>query len=224
MERAMSRQPILAYSRPEPVAASNHRIANSLAVLAGLVRLQAASVGDRTRPFDGEELRTILAELGSRVDAVARLHRRLAAGQADAAIDLGEYLQEISAAAVAALPCSRGIQLQFDCHRDCMLPPERALSIGFTVVELVTNAVKYAHPTGVPGHISVACSRGPDGAVTVKVSDDGIGLPEGLDPMTANSLGLRMVRSLAAQLGARLRFEHDALGLSCVLQMPEGRA
>jgi two-component sensor histidine kinase len=94
------------------------------------------------------------------------------------------------------------------------------LSIGFIVVELVTNAVKYAHPTGVAGEIKVACAQDPDGTITVAVSDDGVGLPEGMDPMKADSLGLRIVRSLAAQLGARVSFAHDALGLSCVLQIP----
>lgn len=189
-------------------------------MVAGLVRLQASSIGSRSSPIDKEEVRTILVELGGRVDAVARLHRRLAANPAEEAIDLGEYLRDISRAVVAALSRGRDIRLQFACHGPCVLPPERALSIGFIVVELVTNAVKYSHPTGVPGEINVGCSQGVDGTVTVEVSDDGVGLPDGLDPMTTDSLGLRLVRAVAEQLSARVRFAQDALGLSWVLQMP----
>ena len=194
----MTARPTLAFSRPD--------IAEELKIVSHLI--------------DSEEVRTLLAERGGRVDAAARLHRRLAESPAEGAIDLGEYLRDISAAVIAALSSGRDIRLHFTGGGHCVLPSERALSIGFIVVELVTNAVKYAHPTGVPGEINVACSQAADGTVTVEVTDDGVGLPEGLDPMRADSLGLRLVRSLAAQLSARVRFAHDALGLSCVLQMP----
>jgi two-component sensor histidine kinase len=129
-------------------------------------------------------------------------------------------LQDISTAIVAGLSDDHHIRLRFTCDSHCFVPPERALLIGFIVVELVTNAVKYSHPTGVAGEIRVRCEQRPDGTITVEVSDDGVGLPEGMDPMKPDSLGLRIVRSLAAQLGARVGFEHNALGLSCVLQMP----
>jgi two-component sensor histidine kinase len=192
----MTTRPTLAFSRPDPAEESS--IASNL--------------------IDSEDVRTLLADRGKQVDAVERL--RLGENPAEEAIDLGEYLRDISEAVVAALSSGRNNRLHFTCAGHCALPPERALSAGFIVVELVTNAVKYAHPTGVPGQIYVACTQAADGTVTVEVSDDGVGLPEGLDPMRGDSLGLRLVRSLAAQLGARVRFAHDPLGLSCVLQIP----
>jgi len=221
----MATRPTLAFSRPDLPAGSDRRIADNLSIVADLVRDQASSLDGRAGTLDRDEVQTILADLGGRVDAVARLHRLLAERPAKAALSLGEYLEDITAAIVAALSGDRVIRLQFACDPHCFVTPERALSLGFIVVELVTNAVKYAHPTGVAGAITVQCEQRPDGSITVEVSDDGVGLPEGMDPMKANSLGLRVVRSLAAQLGARVEFEHDALGLSCVLQMPgESRA
>jgi two-component sensor histidine kinase len=217
----MATRPTLAFSRPDFAAGSDRRIADNLSVMAGLVRDQASNLGDGAGPMAREEVRTILADLGGRVDALAHLHRLLAESSAGAAFNLGNYLQDISTAIVAALSSDRVIRLQFACDPRCVVPPERALSIGFIVVELVTNAVKYAHPTGVAGEIMLACVQGADGTITVTVSDDGVGLPEGMDPLKANSMGLRIVRSLAAQLGARVGFEHDALGLSCVLQITE---
>jgi two-component sensor histidine kinase len=194
----MTARPTLAFSRPDT--------AEELIIASKLI--------------DSAEVRTLLAERGGRMDAVARLHGQLAGNPGEEAIDLGEYLRDISGAVVAALSSSRVNRLHFTCAGHCALPPERALLVGFIVVELVTNAVKYAHPTGVPGEIKVACTQAADGTVTLEVSDDGVGLPEGLDPMRADSLGLQLVRSLAAQLSARVRFAHDALGLSCVLQIP----
>jgi two-component sensor histidine kinase len=217
----MATRPTLAFSRPDLAAGPDRRIADNLSIVAGLVRDQASILGGRSSMIGRGEVQTILVELGGRVDAVARLHRLLAESPAEAAdLSLGDYLQDISTAIVAALSSDRVIRLQFACDPHCFVTPERALSLGFIVVELVTNAVKYGHPTGVAGVITVGCEQRPDGTITVEVSDDGVGLPEGMDPMKSDSLGLRIVRSLAAQLGARVGFEHDALGLSCVLQMP----
>jgi two-component sensor histidine kinase len=213
--------PTLAYTRPCAAAQANHRIANNLALLASVVRMQAAAVEDGPHPMSDDHIRTMLEALGDRVETIARLHGLLASGPADDTIDLGDYLQDVSGAIVSACSAAGQIRLHFACEKDCMVAPERALSLGLIVAELVTNAVKYAHPAGVAGEISVACDRTADETVTVEVSDDGIGLPEGFDPMTDGNLGLRFVRSLAAELPARISFVHDPLGTSFALQIPK---
>lgn len=212
--------PTLVFSRSDLAPGPDRRIADNLSIVASLIRDQASSLDGYSNPIDRGDVQTILTELGGRVDALARLHRLLAESSAEASLSLGKYLKDISAAIVAGLSDDHDIRLRFACDPHCFVPPKRALSLGFIVVELVTNAVKYAHPTGVAGEIRVGCEQRLDGTIIVEVSDDGVGLPEGMDPMKADSLGLRTVRSLAAQLGAGVGFEHDALGLSCVLQMP----
>src|SRR5262245_10978211 len=139
----MAPRPTLVFSRPD-FAGSDRRIADNLSMVAGLVHDRAASLDGRGSPIDSGEVRTILTELGGRVDAVARLHRMLAESPAPSAVNLGEYLQDIAAAIVAALAGDRDVRLQFACDPHCLVAPERALSVGFIVVELVTNAVKYA--------------------------------------------------------------------------------
>jgi two-component sensor histidine kinase len=84
----------------------------------------------------------------------------------------------------------------------------------------VTNAIKYAHPAGVAGQIRLACRRRSNGHLTIEISDDGVGLPEGLDPMQQGHLGFRLVRSLAKQLGAAIEFRSDSLGLFFLLDVP----
>ena len=81
------------------------------------------------------------------------------------------------------------------------------------------NAIKYAHPSGVMGNVLIGCNRAGD-AIIVDVADDGVGFPEGFDPMTSGELGLQLVRSLANQLKAQLLFHDTGIGVHVTLAIP----
>lgn len=204
----------------DAAAEANHRIANNLAMIASLLRMRGSRVRKETRGMSGDEVRRILEEFGGRLDTVARLHRLLASGPQDAPIDIAVYLREVAEAVVSSLAPAGVMELGSMADPGCFVTSETALSLGLIVGELVTNAVKYAHPTGVAGQVRLACRRRSDGNIAIEVSDDGVGLPEGVDPMKGGHLGFRLVRSLADQLGAAIAFHSDALGLNFALQVP----
>ena len=56
--------------------------------------------------------------------------------------------------------------------------------------------------------------------ILIEVSDDGVGLPAGVDPMKNGHLGFRALRSLADQLEAKITFQSDSLGLFVALELP----
>ena len=159
------------------IAEANHRIANNLAMIAGLARLQGGNIRDDGDRFTGSEVRLMLQEFGGRVDAVARLHRLLANSGQRASVDLADYLRGVAEAVVATVSGVGQAGLRFEADEDCVISSKRALSLGLIVGELVTNAVKYAHPTRITGQINVTCQRAADGRIVVEVSDDGVGLP-----------------------------------------------
>jgi two-component sensor histidine kinase len=211
----------LANSSALDVAAeANHRTGNNLFLIAGLARQYASSIRKETRTMNGDEVGIILEEFGGRLDTVARLHRLLASGQQEASIHIANYLRDIAEAVISSLSVAGKAELQFVSDPGCSLPPKEALSLGLIVGELVTNAVKYAHPTGIAGTITLSCRRASGGNITIEISDDGVGLPEGVDPIKSEDFGFRLVRSLADQLGATIAFYSDCLGLRFVLHMP----
>jgi two-component sensor histidine kinase len=206
------------------VGESNHRIANNLAVIAGLVRLEASRAREKEGPLTSREVHLLLQQVAERIETVSRLHRLLVEATRGVAIDLGEYLRDVADAIVSSLAVAGQAKLQHTFTRRCMVPAEAAISIGLIVGEMVTNAVKYAHPSGVAGRISVGCSRAADNSLVVEVADDGVGLPEGFDPERQGSLGFMIMRSLAGQLGAALDFDQNGLGLVVRLRLPAGLA
>lgn len=196
----MALRPKLAYSREDSVS------------------LPDGLVADDVRPKD--DLRQSLEALRAQVEPALRLHALATTPTSNATVELGAYLQDFSAAIVAASAPPGDLGLRFDCGGGCHLSATRALAVVLIVVELVTNAVKHAHPAGIDGAIRIGCRRVPDGRIRVAVDDDGVGLPEGFDPAKDGSLGLRLVRMLSRQLGAQLDFASGPLGLSVTLQVP----
>lgn len=199
------------------IAESNHRIANSLAMVAGLLRLQASAAGGGDREFRPEEVSALLREAASRVEVVGRLHGRLAQGPAD--FELAEIVRDVAEATVASLapPGQTGLSLRLGATRST--PAHLAFPISLAIGELVTNSLKHAHPAGVAGEIEISCRQSRAGDLTIEVSDDGVGLPEGLDPMSSGGFGLRLVRALAEQLHAELKFEDSGIGLTVRLRL-----
>jgi two-component sensor histidine kinase len=201
------------------VAESNHRIANNLSIIGGLVRQQARDVAKETRSFSAEEVMRLLNEVSQRIDMVGRFHRLLAQPAEDNVVDLGEYLHEIAAAAIGSMAGEGDVTLEPISSDGCDIHASQALLVGFVVGELVTNSVKYAHPAQVKGKVGLTCER-VDGATRITLADDGVGLPDGLDPQKGGGMGLRMTRLLAQQLRARLSFQSSELGLTVELLVP----
>jgi two-component sensor histidine kinase len=199
---------------------ANHRIANHLAMLAALGRLQATGVGRTPMALSGKDVQRLLEDFAGRLETVAEIHRLLAHRPGGAPIDVADYLDRIAHGLVSSLTANGQTTIQCQFPMGLVLPAEQAVTLGLLVSEVITNALKYAHPAGVAGAITIEASRDGDGTIAIEVGDDGVGLPDDIDPLQSQSLGLRTIRVLASQLGASVSFTNHGLGLSCVLHIP----
>jgi two-component sensor histidine kinase len=89
------------------------------------------------------------------------------------------------------------------------------------VTEAITNAFKHAFPDGRAGTIDVQGLQS-GGVTTIRISDDGVGLPPGWEDLQGRSLGLKLMRVLAEQIEARLSYKSDN-GTTIELEL-DGRA
>ena len=200
---------------------ADHRIANNLGLVVSLLRIRARAVGQEEGQIERADVSRLLEDIAARVETVAQLHRMLSRSYRAASLDLVAYLGELSASLTTVL--SPGASVQLSADSTCELPalaPDLVLTLGLLVSELVTNSVKYAHPSGLPVRVDISCGPTEAGDLAIEVADDGIGLPADFDPLTDGGLGLRMVRSMAAQLGATLSFDSNELGTRVHLEIP----
>lgn len=204
----------------------NHRVANNLAMVVALVRLQRTRLAREGRSMTAAEASLFLEEVAARIDTVARLHRLLSEKPDVDMVNVATYLRELCDTLGLSLPADG--TLEFQPHTDgrldtCMVSPDELLPLALIVTEAVTNSAKYAHPDGSPVALSIRCQRDETGALVIEVEDDGVGLPEGLDPEVDGGLGFQAMRMLARQIDAELRFHSSPLGLRCMARLPAHR-
>lgn len=197
---------------------ADHRFANHLALLSGFVRLKAADLARQPVGLTIPGVRLLLESVRAQIEAVARLHRSLALGGARAATDLGEHLHEICAP-LSSIVAGRITMIE-DISPDCKVAPDRLLPLTQIVAEVITNAVKYAYPSGQVGRILVRSRRDETGTIVLEVADEGPGFPEDFDATTDCGLGLQMIRALARKLGALIEFESGQSGVHFRLTLP----
>lgn len=172
-----------------------HRVANNLAFLSGLLVLQKKQIA-----ANPEVAPVLLDEAIRRLDTMGRLHRRLHDPEA-AARPMPEYLQELCSEILAATG-ARNIVCMVDAD-DVRLDLTRLTAMSLLISELITNSLKHAFAGQESGTIRIDLKR-VEGSVTLEVSDDGPGMPAGYDSGKSPGLGLKIIRGLAAQMGARL--------------------
>lgn len=211
------------FSMPPPsdlIAEANHRIANSLTLLVSMVRMQAASVRKNPVPPSSADVRLMLEGIAARINTIGQLHRLLSHVAGDGITNLNPHLQDVTNALVAALSSDEQSVSVEHTGSDCMVMMRQVQPIILIICEIFINAMKYAHPSGVPLIMSVDCRAANDGRLVLTISDDGVGLPEGFDLAGSGGLGFKVMRSLAAEIGAEFQIETSNLGLSFRVSLP----
>ena len=148
------------------------------------------------------------------------IHENLYRSESAAVIGASDYIRRLARDLMAAYALRAGnIGLELDVA-DVALAPDSAFPCGLIMNELVSNALKHAFPGGRPGMIRIGL-RQDGGDFVLTVADDGIGLPADVDALSGGSLGLRLVRNLAGQLGGTLSVETGA-GARFIVRFPSG--
>jgi chemotaxis protein methyltransferase CheR len=187
-----------------------HRVANSLQIIASILILKARGVAS-------EETRRHLRDAHQRVISVAEVQTHLHATDGIDRIDVRAYLSKLC----SSLSCSmiregQPVTIVVDADEGT-IESGKAVSLGLIVTELVINSIKYAFPRDkADGHILVSY-RLEDGGWSLAVGDNGVGKKPKPTGVTSGGLGTAIVQALAKQLDARLIEASDAAGMSVTL-------
>ena len=186
----------------------NHRVNNSLQIVATMLHLQASG-------SENTDEAHALHDASRRIAAISRAHQRLYASDKIDTLDLGSYLTEVCGDLRDAMP---GCEIHVEATDGIEIATDRAIPVALLVNELITNAAKYAYPTG-SCRAWVTIARADD-TTTISVRDEGVGLPAGFDIRSGQRLGMRLVNAFTAQLAAKLDVKRREPGTEFVLSVP----
>src|SRR6202161_3397573 len=174
-----------------------HRVANSLQIIASIIMLKAKSV-------ESEETRRHLHDAHNRVVSVAAVQRHLHASAGLGSMEMLPYLTTLCEALTnSMIGDGEPISLKV-LGKGGVSTCANAESLGLIVTELVINALKHAfNETTKDGQITVSYDvSGTDWKLSV--ADNGIGKPDGVFAQRKTGLGTGIVKALAKQLDSQV--------------------
>jgi two-component sensor histidine kinase len=212
---------------PTPLQRSteaNHRIANELGQLAALLGRQIKSAENGPAMVPRASLTDALRLHHGRLLGISRLHHAISRQPDQDHVDLTRMLSDLFAEFETSGVFQHRLHLEWTLAEHCLVDAAQASAITLAFSEIVTNAMKYAHPTGLPVEMTVSATPASDGTVALSISDDGVGLPEGFLEARDAGVGLKLVRSLVESVGGRLAMSSSELGLTFHIELSRSAA
>ena len=191
----------------------NHRVSNSLQIIASILMLKARTV-------TSQETRRHLEDAHGRVMAVASVQSHLRLPDAGGKIAARSYLTGLcESLSKSLIDEDRSIRISMEADPGAFTT-EQAVSAGLITTELVINAIKHAFPDKASGLIDVRYESSPS-AWRLSVSDDGIGISRKLSEAPLRvGLGTSILEALTRQLGGHLVTSANSPGTTVSLTVP----
>lgn len=185
----------------------NHRIKNSLQLVASILNTDARRAG-------AGEVRERLEAAAARVRAVTSVHEMLHRSNEVTSVAFGDYLRELCRNLASGDAGTAGVDVHCD-PAEVNLPADMAIPLALIVNELATNAIKHGL-AGVPDGIIKVATRLEAEDLVLEVADNGAGKADGVE----QGQGTRIIEGLVRQLGASLKAGHADPGHRVVIRVP----
>ncbi len=176
-----------------------HRVKNNLSVVSSLLSLEMDRLAD-------PGAKRIFADAIDRINAIASVYKRLYQSEDLTHVDMRGYFKYLIESISKTTAIDRRRMRVSSRLSELKLEAQRAVSVGLILNEILTNAFKYAYPAPSSGEIRVFLEES-EGAASFGVEDDGVGLPESIDPEEAGSMGMNLISMLARQINGKARIE-----------------
>ena len=169
----------------------HHRVKNNLQVISSLLHLQSKYIKDR-KAFE------MFQDSQDRIRSMALVHEKLYRSGDFVRVDFAEYLKSLANNLYRAHSIDPDrIKLSLNIS-DISMSVDFAIPCGLIINELISNSLKYGFPPSYNqgGEIRIDLTSSHDNVVDMVVSDNGVGLPSGIDIRKTNTLGLKLVTTL----------------------------
>lgn len=192
------------------LAEIHHRVKNNLAVITGLLELQAYNT-------TSEEAVEVLKESQMRINSIALIHEKLYQREDLSQISFDTYVEQLLKVVISSMHTDT---TNVDVHIDAQpldLTVNQAIPCGLILNELITNAYKHTFKGKTEGNIWISVNDEED-LVSLNVRDDGVGMPKDANIAKPKSLGLQLINTLSEQLQGQISYIPENSGTHFQIQ------
>ncbi len=193
----------------------HHRVKNNLNIIASLLSLQLGEVEK------GKDAKDAFIESRGRIYAMAQVHEKLYETENFSEIEMSSYIENVTNELIATYNIGKSISLETDIE-SIRLDINQAVPFGLILNEIISNSLKYAFPGNKKGVINISLKR-EDGSIVFTVRDNGVGIPETINPESSDSLGLTLIHLLTDQIDGTLNISRTG-GTEFVIRFPFSEA
>lgn len=180
----------------------HHRVKNNLQLISSMIKLQSNYIKDKNTL-------NIYNETYNRVRSIGIIHEILYKSEDLSMISIPQYIRNLVTHLINSFGTNEGsVKLSINLE-NIFLDMDTTILCGLIINELVSNSLKHAFPEGRTGEICISFLE-EDDKYTLKVSDNGIGMPEIFDYQSDETLGLKIVNTLAWQLKSLVEIERSS--------------
>jgi len=178
----------------------HHRVKNNLQVVSSLLSLQV-------NKSSNEELNRVVKNSKQRISAISLVHQKMYGSDISGEIFVRPFIEEL-VLNISSTYINEGESFKQDIHIDeFKLNMDLLVPCSLILNEIITNIFKYAFNSDPYLRIDV---RKKKGEITMIIADNGPGLNEKEEYKKKQSLGMRIINSLALQINATIQIDSSA--------------
>ena len=179
----------------------HHRVKNNFQIISSLLNLQHGIEED-------ERGRKVLTDAQGRIQSMSLVHEMLYRKNEVKRISFNTYASELVDSIIKSFT-GESVQIEFDIDsNDESFDLEVAVPLGLILNEAITNSVKYAFNELIGGKILIQLKHVSDNNFSLRIKDNGIGIPEEFISGGKETLGIELINILSEQLGGSASFKN----------------
>jgi PAS domain S-box-containing protein len=172
----------------------HHRVKNNLAVVSGLLELQAYE-------YEDPNLKRLIKESQRRIQTMAMIHEKLYQSQNLSRISVLEYIDDLIYQIKSGMNYGNA-EVEIETHiEEIELNINQAIPFALSLNEILSNALEHAFVDLEKGKVLVKIQE-KGGTIYSTISDDGVGFPDADKDEASKSLGMILIKALLTQIDA----------------------
>jgi PAS domain S-box-containing protein len=192
----------------------HHRTKNNLQTICSLMQMQENTIHTKEDALQGFKVTQ------DRIRAMAKAYEILLRSDYMSEIKLNDYITELADELARNYHVHRKVNIKYSMD-DVLFDAEKLSKLGLIINEIITNSMKYAFEGRDEGNIHINLKDAKD-HITIKISDDGIGIPESIKIPNTKTLGLSLVDMLMGEFHGTYSIDRKK-GTSFILNIPKER-